>query len=209
MIKSELRSAVLNSLLKWDSTAKYHPRFLDAVIEKTRNEVLTEIWQADPLALQRFTKGYGYTTALTISTEPTSGVYYTTLPENIVPFPDKASGVRRVAYATQTGIGFYPMDQREWDLVMGGSYTNYVKNKVGYIVTPTRVEYYGMTGAVITAGVRMDIIIPFSKYSDTDVVLVPEHIDGQGRGLIDRCVAKLMQIPPQVDLVDDNADMVQ
>ena len=207
MIKSELRSAVLNSLLKWDSTAKYHPRFLDAVIEKTRNEVLTELWSVDPNALQRFTKGYGYTTALAVGNEASTGIYYTTLPQNIVPFPDKASGVRRVATATQTSIKFYPMDQREWDLVLGGSYTNYVKNRIGYIVTPTRVEFYGMTGAVSGAGVRMDLIIPFSEYTDTDVVLIPEHVNNEGLGLIDRCVAKLMQVPTKVDQSDDNKDI--
>jgi len=207
MIKKEIRSAVLNSLAKWDSTAKYHPRFLDAVIEKTLNELYTEVWRVDPNALLRYTKGYGYTVPLAVTYEATSGIHYTALPENIVPFNDKASGVRRVAPAVQSsGIGFYPMDQREWDLALGGALTNYVKNKTGYIVTSARVEYYAIQGAIVSSGVRMDLIIPFSEYTDTDVILVPEHTDGEGRGLIDRVVGKLGVVPPKTDLTDDNKD---
>lgn len=205
MIKTEIRSLVLNSLAKYDSTNKFHPRFLDAMIEKTLNEMYTEVFMANPLNLQRYTCEYGYLVPLAVLLEVTSGIYYTTLPKNIVSFNDKATGVRRVAPATQTGIKFYPMDAREWDLAMGGSFVNYVKNIIGYIVNSARVEYYGMTGAVITSGVRMDIVIPFSEYTDTDVVLIPEHLDGEGKGLIDRVVAKLINIPP-IDLKDDNKE---
>lgn len=206
MIKSEIRSAVNSLLQKYDKTAKFHPRVIDAHCEVVLHQMLGEVFRMSPLSLQRYTRGYGYTTALAVLSEGTSGIYYTTLPENILVFPDKASGVRRVAPATQTGIGFYPMDQKEWDLVMGGSYTNYVKNKIGYIVTPTRVEYYGMTAAIIASGVRMDLIIPFSEYSDTDVVFYPEHVIGdEGMGFIDRVVARMVTIPP-TDLSDDNKD---
>ena len=100
---------------------------------------------------------------------------------------------------------FYPMDQREWDLMMNSSFAGVVKNKIGYCVTSTRVEYYGMTGAVITSGVRMDLLIPFSDYLDTEVVLVPEHTDGNGMGFFDRVVMR-MQDKPIVDLSDDNSD---
>ena len=88
---------------------------------------------------------------------------------------------------------------------MGGSYVNYVKDKIGYIVTPARVEYYGMTGAIITSGVRMDILIPFSEYADTDTVLYPEHVTKEGMGFIDRVVQRFIDKPP-TDLLDDNAE---
>ena len=205
MIKSEIRSVVLNALQRYDKVSAYHPRVIDANCEAILNQMYNEVFQMSPLSLQRFTKGYGYTTALDIDTEESTGIYYTTLPENIVYIPDRASGVRRVAPATQTGIGFYPMDQREWDLVMGGSYVNYVKDKIGYIVTPARVEYYGMTGAIITSGVRMDILIPFSEYADTDTVLYPEHVTREGMGFIDRVVQRFIDKPP-TDLLDDNAE---
>jgi hypothetical protein len=102
-------------------------------------------------------------------------------------------------------MGFFPMDQREWDLALNGLYINYVKDRIGYIVTPTRVEYYGMTGEIITSGVRMDLIIPFSEYEDTDVVLYPEHTIEGGGGFLDRVIARLID-KPLVDLADDNKD---
>ncbi|MBU1685707.1 hypothetical protein KJ662_05660 [Patescibacteria group bacterium] len=205
MIKQEIRSVVFNRLKKYDSSATYHPRIIDAECEAVLNQMYNEVFLMNPLSLQRFVKGYGYTTALAVLSEASTGIYYSALPENIVPIPDKASGVRRVAPATQSGMGFYPIDQREWDLMMSGSFANYVKNKIGYCVTPTRVEYYGMTGAVITSGVRMDCLIPFSEYTDNDVILVPEHTDGNGMGFIDRVVERFKDRPP-VELTDDNSD---
>jgi len=209
MIKSEIRSTVLNSVKRYDATAKFHPRVTDAECEFVLHQMLGEVFRMSPHSLQRYTKGYGYTVALAVSTEASTGIYYTTLPENILVLPDKASGVRRVATPTQTSIKFYPMDQREWDLVAYGSYANTVKDQVGYIVTPTRVEFYGMTGAVQTSGVRMDLLIPFSKYADTDVVLYPEHIieeEGKSKGFIDRVVDRLLAKPQTVDLSDQNKD---
>ena len=205
MIKKEIRSVIFNRLQKYDSSATYHPRVIDAEAEAVLNQMYNEVAASAPLSLQRFTRGYGYDTPRTVLNEPATGIYYTTLPENIVPIMDKASGVRRVAPATQTGIKFFPMDQREWDLILGSSFVSYVKNKIGYCVTPTRVEYYGMTGAIITSGVRMDLLIPFSEYIDTDVILVPEHKDSNGMGFIDRVVESFKD-RPTVDLTDDNKD---
>ena len=205
MIKQEIVSTVVNRLQKYDKTAKYHKRVVEAECESVLNQMYNEVFMMSPLSLQRFVKGYGYTTPLTVLSEVSTGIYYTTLPENIVPIPDKASGVRRVAPATQSGTRFYPVDQREWDLLLSGSFTNFVKNKIGYCVTPTRVEYYGMTGAIITSGVRMDLLIPFSEYTDNDVILVPEHTDKNGMGFIDRIVLRFQERPP-VDLSDDNSD---
>lgn len=205
MIKSEIRSVILNRLQRYDKVNRYHPRLLDAEIESVLNQMYNEVFRMSPHSLQRFAKGYGYSVPLTVLTEASTGIYYTTLPENIVYFPDRSSGVRRVAPATQTGLGFYPMDQREWDISLSGILGSYVKDKIGYIVTPTRVEFYGITGAIIASGVRMDCIIPYSKYADTDVVLYPEHTLEDGSGFIDRVVSRLAD-KPAVDLLDNGSD---
>jgi hypothetical protein len=205
MIKQEIRSSVLSGLKKYDAVAKYHPRIIDAKCEEVLHQMLGEVFRMSPHGLQRYTRGYGYSVPLAVLSEATTGIYYTTLPEDILVFSDKASGVRRINPPTQSGIKFYPMDQREWDLVLGGSYVNYVKNKIGYIVTSDRVEYYGMTGTVIISGVRMDLIIPFSKYGEDDVVLFPEHTTQDGSGFIDRIVARLIN-KPTVNLEDKNKD---
>lgn len=208
MQKQEIRSVVKNALKRYDKVATYHDKVLDNACEAVLNTMYNEVFRMSPHSLQRFTRGYGYSTPLAVLSEASSGIYYTTLPQTIVYFPDRASGVRRVATATQTGAKFFPMDQREWDLALTGLYVNVVKDKIGYIVTPTRIEYFGITGAVLSDGVRADLIIPFSKYADTDEVLYPEHTLEDGSGFIDRVVNKLRDKPP-VDLLDNNSDTTE
>jgi len=207
MQKQEIISTIFNRLKKYDSSVNVHHRFIAAECESVLNQMYNEVFRMNPLYLQRFCKGYGYSTALAVNTEASSNIFYTTLPETMVCFPDRASGVRRVAPAQQTGMGFFPMDQREWDLALNGLYVNSVKDRIGYIVTPTRVEYYGMTGTMITSGVRMDLIITFSRYADADTVLYPEHTLEDGKGFIDRVVERMRETPP-VSLTDDNNEEV-
>lgn len=208
MIKKEIRSYIKNLLPKLDKTGKYHPRFVDAAIERVLIEMYQELFAVNPLALQRFTKGYGYTTALSVLYEASTGIYYTTLPAKIIPFRDKASGVRRVSTPVSSGLSFFPIDKREVDLLGSGSYADTVTTKTGYVVTPTRVEYYNISGAAITGGVKMDLIVPFSVYEDTDDVLIPEtHIEAQ-EVFANRVLSVLGVIQP-VDLKDDNSDLVK
>jgi hypothetical protein len=205
MIKSEIRSIVRNVLPKVDKTNKFHDVFLDACIEKVIAQLYNDIWTISPLNLQRYTKGYGYTTPIAVSLEATTGLYYSTLPESIIVFQDMASGVRRISTPTQGGLSFIPIDPRMHDLILSGSYVDTVTSKIGYITTPTRVEYYNMSAAIITSGVRMDLIIPFSKYEETDTVLIPEIADPRsGETFIDR-VMKILGIVRQTDLKDDNS----
>lgn len=202
MIKEEIRSMVFNLLKKLDTKAQFHPRFLDSVCEKCLNELYWELYALDSLALQRYTVTYGRTTAVAVSYEASTQLYYSILPAKIVPFPDRASGCRRIHTVIQSGLRFLPMDFREMDLVRSSSYFKTVTDKILYAVDQTRVEYYGMTAAIALAGVRMDIIQPFSQYADTDTVLIPEFRDGEGMSFDDRVKRKLMTIPP-VDLSED------
>lgn len=202
MIKEEIRSLIFNYLPKLDKSNKYHPRFIDAAIEQTIKELYWDIWSVSPHNLQRYTVGYGYTTAITVNLEASTQLYYSTLPAAIVPFPDKCSGVRRIHTPVQAGVKFYPMDAREHDLILNGSFVNTLTDMVGYSVNQSRVEYYNMTAAIIASGVRMDIIQPFSAYADTDTVLLPELRDKDGGTFESRVLSKLGVIQP-VNLNED------
>jgi hypothetical protein len=103
------------------------------------------------------------------------------------------------------------MDFREMDLVANGSYFATATSRIGYAVNQTRVEYYNMSAAIQAIGVRMDLIIPFSKYAETDEVKTPEIVEITGTNyqkksetLLDRVLAILSMAPPP-DLKDDNA----
>jgi hypothetical protein len=92
------------------------------------------------------------------------------------------------------------------DLISSGSYVDTVTTKVGYIVTPTRVEYYGMTSAIATAGVQMDLVIPFSAYDEDDIVLIPEIANVKSNETFVDRVLKILGAVRPVDSRDDNAD---
>ena len=208
MIKSEIRSVIRNILPRVDKVDMYHDNAIDAAIEKSINQMYEDVWRMNPLNLQRYTKGFGYTTAIEVNTEDSTNVVYSTLPESIVPFQDKASGVRRVSTVAQGGFTFFPMDFREMDLAESGGFFKTVNSKVGYAVNQSRVEFKFMPSSISSVGVRMDLIIPFSKYAETDEVKIPEIADMRtNETFVDR-VLKILRVTPPVDLKDDNSSRV-
>lgn len=211
MKKAEIRSIIRNSLPKIDKTNRFHDLYLDACAEKAIASMYHDIFVMNPLGLQRYTKQYGYTTPIAISTQNSTGRKYCTLPESIIPLEDKASGVRRISTPIQGQFMFFPMDLREMDLVANGCYMDTVNSKVGYAVTQTEIEFYNMPASIVTSGIRMDLLIPFSKYAEDDEVKIPEITDISGWGdkkasatFMDRVMMILGVVQP-VDLKDDNA----
>jgi hypothetical protein len=214
MIKQEVRSLIRQSLPKVDKTNRWHDNYLNAAIEKALASMYHDIFMTNPLGLQRYTKGFGYTTPIAVNTQVSTGRKYCTLPESIIPMEDKSSGVRRVSTPIQGPFMFFPMDIREMDLVANGCYFDTVNTKVGYIVTQTEVEFYNIPASIVTSGVRMDLLIPFSKYAEDDEVKIPEITDITGTNyqkksetFIDRVMAIVGMVQP-VDLHDDNAPQV-
>ncbi len=208
MQKREILSLFKNLLPRYDKTARFHPAIVAAAVEKVLSEMYQEVWQRNPTDLLSFTKGYGYSTTLPVVYENSTGIYYTTLPIAPIPIPDNASGVRRINTKVRSGFSFFATNKAEVDNLESGSLANTVTVKTGYIVTPTRVEYYNISGTAINDGVRMDLLIKFSNYADTDEVMIPETVDAQGNTFIPRVLAILGVIPP-VDLKDNNAEMTQ
>jgi len=205
MRKDEIRSLIKNVLPKYSKGSEYHNEVIDRAIEKVINQLYHDTYLRDSLALQRYTKRFGSVVAVPVLDEVITGVYYSEYPTGVNPvsFPDKASGVRRVTTTLQGGITFYPLDPREYELVTSGSYFNTITGKIGYVVTQERVEYYNMSVAVAAAGVRMDIIVPFSDYDDDDDISIPEITDMQGNTFVGMVLAILGVIVPQ-DNTDDN-----
>jgi hypothetical protein len=204
MIKQEIRSLVRNSLPKVDKTNRWHDLYINAAIEKALASMYEDIWRMSPLNLQRYTVRYDIS-VLNILLEANTNIYYSVLPVSILPFQDKASGVRRISTVAQGGFTFFPMDFREMDLVASGCYFNTVNTKIGYAVNQERVEYFNMNPLVAAAGVRMDLIIPFSKYDEDDEVKIPEMSDMKtGETFVDK-VIKILGVVQPVDIKDDNA----
>jgi hypothetical protein len=209
MQKQEIRSILRNILPKIDKDNRFHDNVINAVCEKVLAQMLNEVWQVAPYSLEKYVKQYGYTTPIVVSLEPTTGIYYSNLPEPIIPFGDNASGVRRISQIRGGGVTFFPMSFSQIDLVSNGSYFNTTTAKIGYAVNQTRIEYFKMTTAIANVGVKMDLIIPFSKYAETDEVKIPEVADLRtGETFFDRAI-KILGLTPKVDLLDDNTSDVK
>jgi hypothetical protein len=205
MIKQEIRSLIKNLLPKLDETNKYHDNVVDAACETILNSMIADYFNKESRDLGAFTKRYGDATALTVTTDAVTGVDYTTLPVGYVPVSDKASGVRNVFTVQAGGIMFYPMDAREFDLATRSSYFYLIGNRIGYVVYPTKVEYFGMTSAIRVAGVRMNILTRFRDLLDTDVVAIP----GDRTGEFTSGVLQILGVIQPVSLTDDNKDNVE
>jgi len=206
MIKQEIRALIKGLLPAIDKTEKFRLRFLDAAIEKILSEMYVELWSANPMLLDGFTKSYS---GIAVNTEPQGNYFgYSILPVPIVPIPDKASGVRHVKTILQGGCKFKPVNYSEAERIFGSD-VSVVSTMIGYSVSQgsalPRIDYWNMNDAVRQEGVRADLLIPFSVYGDNDIVLIPEIKNKQGESFADRVLRELSVIPP-VDLVDDNKD---
>jgi len=210
MIKEEIRSLVWNLLPKYSQGSEYHKEVIDRAIEKVINQLYTETFNRYPLSIYRYTKRFGTTTPIIVSSDSSAGIYYSNYPTGVMPIslPDKASGVRRVTTVAQGGIRCYPMDVREYELVQAGSFFSLTSGMIGYIPTRERVEYWGMTAAIAASGVRMDLIVPFSDYAETDQILIPENLSDKDESFTDMVLTILGVIRPQ-ETKDDNVTTIE
>jgi hypothetical protein len=201
MTKTEVISLVKNLLPKEDKTNKYHYEVVATACGVVYANMVNDVYREFPKELDNYVKTYGVSTAITVATESSTTIKYSTLPVHFIPLPDKASGIRRVDSLIQGGSKFYPVDSREADLLLNGSFFKQ-STKIGYIVKPTRVEYVNMQTGVVATGVRMDIVTEFMDLEDTDTIYIPH---GKEREFI-AGVLEIMGVVPPVDLRDDNAD---
>jgi len=211
MTKAEIISFVRNNLKKVDKTNKYHPVVVEKAITMAFNQGYSDIFDKDPRELDNYTRTYGGSgSPLTVTANPNTGIYETTLPVPYIPFSDKNSGIRNVATPTVTTTKFYPVTKREFEILAGTMAGELAGSSIGgaydhvrcyYVVRLDKVEYF-VPSTVASNGVRMDIVIPFDQYSSDDVVNIPYAKDMQ----LMAAVIELLRTVPPVDLKDNNAD---
>ena len=205
MTKAESISFVSNNLKKIDKTNKYHPVVIEKAITIAFNQGYSDIFDRDPRLLDNYTVTYGGGgTPIAIAADANTSILESALPAEYVPFKDKNSGVRSIATVAQSAVKFYPASKREFEILPNTlvGELNANDERAYYTVRKDTIEYYGVPSAVVSAGVRMDIVIPFDAYSDGDDVIIPFGKDLQ----LIQAVIELMRTIPQVDLKDNTAD---
>jgi hypothetical protein len=190
----ELIQDRLAGLLTKDQRKKYPASIIAYYIGRAYSMLLFEIWGSVRSSLDNHTKTY---TGVAVQQDGTTEVYYSTLPADILIFPDVNSGVRKIATTTGEGVDFVPETNDNIDL-MEGLLCDNLPSEISYTVKNGRVEYKNMDTTIST--VRMDLVIPFEAYSREDSVFIPS---GQDERLIEIVTNYVMGKPP-VDLVNDN-----
>jgi hypothetical protein len=210
MTKAEIISYVKNGLKKIDKTNKYHDRVLEAAITLAFNQGYSDIFDNDRRSLDNYIKSYGDSgTPIAITTNSNTSIDESVIPEEYVPFSDKNSGVRTIRPVTGTGVDlttiFYPVTKKEAEQLPSTLVGELNANDVRcyYTVLGEKIEYFGVTSAIKTAGVRMDLIIPFDAYTSDEVIKIPFAKDMQ----LVTAVIEILRTTPAVDLKDDNADI--
>ena len=201
MQKNYLRDYIKNLLKKIDKTNKYHPNVIDHAIEKAINNIFSELALKNPRELDEYTKEYD----LDLAQDGTSRNYTATLTQPFIPIPDKLGGVRHIeAQGDYEEIKFVPMTQKEFYL-----YPNtagyLVSDRIPYYVTSTKIFFFRPTSAVVTSGVTVHQLIPFTVYADTDTVMIPQAMDD---AVVKLALGHLGLIQP-VDLANDNNDVIE
>lgn len=132
-------------------------------IENAINTVLGQLFARDPQQWDMFSKSY--TADVVPGTRP-----YALLPESIIQTPDLAKGVRRIYANGSDDLVFVPIPASGHQLFHEVG-LDQIDDSVGYEVKADRVRFFNMRYPITS--VTMDLVIPFSKWSDSDDFPIP------------------------------------
>lgn len=178
---------------------KVGDRKLAYYIGRVYNSALANILARGISDYSDYTKEYQ---SVAISQDSNTNVYYSTLPANIIIVPKRAgSGVIRVSGMTSESVEFVPMTNNELQTIEGLE-VDTIDDVVGYVFKHGRIEYKGMTATIASGTVKMELVIPFEAYADTDIVQIPT---GSDEMIIQGVVNMLAGTPDEDKLNDGNS----
>jgi hypothetical protein len=184
MLKKELID-----LVKDAAGLKYSDRTVMHHIGIAFEQVIGQIFRQNPGQLDFFTKDY---TVPVVHVPPRP---YSTLPERIIQFSDTSAGVRRILYLDNDDIDFVPVPayyfQLEDNLDVGS-----MDSSVGYYVRSSKIEY-SKSMPLAVKEVRMELVIPFSQYSDNEDFPFPA---GAGENVIAMALSTLKSEVPETNV---------
>lgn len=182
-----------------DIMHKVDARRLELYIDAAFRDVVYEVYKTNQAGLSEYAKKYD---GIAVSLDGVTGAYTSTLPAATVQLSGTSSGIRRVNFDTGTDLEFVPVDAEiaESISMLDVSDIN-INDVIGYYPRNNKlVEYLNFPAAFAAETLRMDLVIPFTEYGDSDEVALPS---GQNLNLI-TAVVKLLTGRPEVDLANDN-----
>ena len=161
---------------------RYRDRTIALHIEQAINTVLGQVFNKDPNQWDMFAKPY--------EADIVTGIRpYALLPKRIIQTPDLAKGVRRVYAIGSDVLVFVPMPGFGHQLFRTVELDK-VDDAIGYEVKADRIRFYNLREPI--ARVMMDLVIPFSEWSDTDDFPIAM---GTANMITDMAVKTLMGMP--------------
>jgi len=172
---------------------KYVRNDIIHAIDKMYNQILCDIASGDEFDF--VTKAY-YDVDVTL--DATTERYSSDLPAPILQVQGLTDGVRNINTVKGTEFSFFPITEDEWELYRG-TLADTINTKIGYMVKRNEVWYYNFNTTI--SKVRMELVVPFSEFSNTDEVPLPA---GKDQTLVQGVIDLLTQTVPKELKVDEN-----
>lgn len=203
MIKKAFLEIIQKRLKPIDETNQFGLQYIEGVVDVYWQKfAMNYIVQAgaDPFF---YTKSYN---VVSVSTD-SNGLLYVDLPESIIRFPYSpyTSGIEGV-------ISMYAISASQWDLkpIREADYYS-IRNLEVYLAAAEHYYWVGydkvffsdnLTSEITDNGVRMNLMIPFSKYLMTEDLPLPSDMDQ----VLMEYVINFISGTPTPDLLNNNSD---
>lgn len=198
MTREEYIEVIQSRLKRIDSTATFNARYVEGVLDVVWQNMIFDLMG------KRNTDPFFYSKKYTpvVVAQDANNRYYSDLPDKIIHLPRVSSGIVRISQLAGTDMDFAPISERDF-VMMRSQEVFQVSGTIYYYVTSDSVHYGdNMTTVIATAGVEIDMIIPFRSYDLDDDIPIP---DGQTQSFIAASIEYLANTRP-VDLTNKNAE---
>lgn len=169
---------------------------IDYYISLAYNSALVGMFTKGLVSYENYTKEYQ---DVAIIQDTNTDVYYSVLPAPIIVIPRRAgSGIVRISGMNSSSVEYVPMTNGDFK-VIDGLEVDLIDDVVGYIFKHGRIEYYGMTTELVASTVKMELVIPFEEYNDTDYVQIPTGTDD----MIIKNIIQMLMGQPDADRLNN------
>jgi len=192
-VKAMSRASINSDMINKGDEYKFHPVFIEKVLNNIYAEIVQAYYnQGKAVNNSMFTKRYSQT----FSTDVDTNIKYLEYPEKFIPISDAQGAVRFIKAKSTYGITFEPIKDSDLHYFIDSEIAS-IDEVYGYVSNQERVDIFGdIDTAIVTAGVLMDVVIPFEAYDATDEIHIPV---GQDEVMFERAISVLMDDKIQVN----------
>jgi len=184
-----------------DILHKIDPRRLEFYISASYQDMLYEMFKTNIEGLSLYAKTFK---DVVVAQDTDTEVWSAEISASIMQLPGTASAIRRVSTNKGKTLEFVPVDAEIAEAIgmLDVSDVN-INSCIGYCLRNNNlIEFINFPASLSATKLRIDVLISFSSYADTDEVYLAS---GQANVLLQGVVGFLTGRKP-VDLVNDNTE---